>query len=156
MYHSPILQRHNVPNNVPLLGMAMSGKPIIDGYEIDHINRNKADYRLANLRYGPHHHNAWNVDPRKTKSDRSIPVGVFRKRKRWSARIKCQNAFLSLGVFDTIEEAGQAREDFVNKYYAMYVDGIYRPELFNGGMAPINFSSLSKADERWLNAIGSL
>lgn len=66
--------------------------------QIDHINRDPADNRIANLR-----------DVRQTVNMHNIPrVGAQRSRGRWRARIKIDGKQRNLGTFETIDEASAA------------------------------------------------
>jgi hypothetical protein len=79
--------------------------------EIDHINRNKADNRLCNLRDVEKWVNQHNRDANKT--NKSGFKGVCRKGKKWSAVIKINKKTHWLGVFETAELANAARQKYV-------------------------------------------
>jgi len=71
--------------------------------EIDHINRDKTDNRISNLRDVTSEENQKN---RKFSSESGVSGVYFNKpRNRWQARIQ-----LHLGFFKTIEGASEARE----------------------------------------------
>lgn len=75
-------------------------------YEVDHINGDRADNRIANLREVTHRQNAMNrIEHRLGK----LP-GAYKDRRwgRWQARIKIANTTRSLGTYDTAEEAHAA------------------------------------------------
>ena len=74
--------------------------------ELDHINGNPSDNRLANLREATH---AQNMANGKTK--RTGLKGVYwdKRYKKWYARIKKDGKSISRGPFDTEKEAGEAR-----------------------------------------------
>ena len=71
------------------------------GMDVDHINRDSLDNRLANLRIITHEQNMNNLSRR--------GVGVRKYRNRWNARIFIHNREVCLGTFDTKEEALAAR-----------------------------------------------
>lgn len=74
---------------------------------IDHINGNRADNRLCNLRSVPRGENAKNVAAR---GDRlSAETGVSLRNNRWRARITDSGRLIQLGTFDTEAEAVAAR-----------------------------------------------
>jgi len=74
--------------------------------DIDHINRDGRDNRIANLREATPSDNMCNARQR---SDNSTGFrGVFPKRKRFSAQVRKGKTRLSLGTFDTPEEAHAA------------------------------------------------
>ena len=62
---------------------------------IDHINRNKDDNRIENLRPSSYTQNEWNK-PRK---------GCSFEKGKWRARIKNNGKTIHLGLFDTETEA---------------------------------------------------
>lgn len=74
--------------------------------EIDHINRDRSDTRLANLRIATHSQNMMN----KTCHKRGITgfKGVFKKRKSFEAAISVNGKKVRLGTFKTPEEAHAA------------------------------------------------
>lgn len=81
---------------------------------IDHINGNKADNRIANLRDVSHTANMRNVRQRKDCSSGHPGVTFFKPTGKWQARIGVKRANgdgrISLGHFDTLEEAVAARK----------------------------------------------
>lgn len=88
-----------------------------DDRVVDHLNHNGLDNRGCNLEIKTVSQNAMN---------RKIPVnsksgvsGVrFREdRQKWIARIMINGNEITLGSFDTIEEAAQVRKDAEVKYF---------------------------------------
>lgn len=77
---------------------------------IDHINHNKLDNRLSNLRDVTSRENSRNRKPRDGKS---LPFGVAWKpdKGRYRARIMIDGKERHLGYFDTVEEAASARKN---------------------------------------------
>jgi len=73
------------------------------GY-IDHVNGNKLDNRLNNLREATNGQNMQN-QVRPHKNNRSGYLGVSRSRDRYVAQIRKNNKTYHLGVFDTPEDA---------------------------------------------------
>ena len=69
---------------------------------VDHVNGDRADNRLANLRSVSRSENARNVACRNPSG--AIGVYPYRDGKRWYATVH-------LGIFDTFEEARAAREE---------------------------------------------
>lgn len=75
--------------------------------QIDHINGNRADNRIVNLREATHSQNCANSG--KTKKNRSGVRGVSWRgdRRRWRARINYQGKKFHLGYFHSIDEAAE-------------------------------------------------
>ena len=75
--------------------------------QIDHINGDKSDNRLANLRDVTSSENAQNK--RKARSDNGVGLmGVRAMRKTWQARIMTNGKATCIGTFKTKEEAHSA------------------------------------------------
>jgi hypothetical protein len=76
--------------------------------DIDHINRDPTDDRIANLRSVSHSTNLHNSSHRNPSSKIK---GVYRtKENHWQASIKVKGVTYRLGTFKTIEEAADARK----------------------------------------------
>lgn len=86
---------------------------------IDHINHDRTDNRIANLREVSHQENCKNQS--KPKNNTSGVVGVvYRKSRRgrkehYEARITINGKRCHLGCFDNIEDAKEAREKALKK-----------------------------------------
>lgn len=72
--------------------------------EIDHINRNRADNRIENLRDVSRHVNAAN------RPDAASMTGTswHPDKRKWKAKIQNQNKFIHIGYFNTQIEAHEA------------------------------------------------
>lgn len=82
--------------------------PKKEGYVIDHINGNGLDNRRANLRYATHTQNIRNQYGKKHKLQNR---GVRKNEKgdKWVADIMVNRKHINLGVFNTRQEAVDAR-----------------------------------------------
>ena len=81
---------------------------IPDGLEIDHINRNKADNRIENLRLATSRQNAHNI------KKRDLPPCVEATTSgRLRARVSVNGSNKLVGTYDTIQEAIAARDKFI-------------------------------------------
>jgi hypothetical protein len=99
----------------------MHNGPIPRGMEIDHINRDKSDDQVENLRLATRFQN--NANTRAKSSNTSGFKGVDPHRGKWRARIRINGQRVNLGVFETAEEAAatynaKASEAFGEFVYA--------------------------------------
>lgn len=81
------------------------GEPPQKGMHIDHINGDKTDNRIANLRIATV---AQNVQNQKLHIDNTSGykgVCFHKPTKKWMARIRSNNRYHYLGLFDAAEEA---------------------------------------------------
>ncbi len=85
--------------------------------DIDHINRNRSDNRIANLRDVSRKQNLQNAG--KYSSNTSGHPGVYwdKQSSKWVARIKHNQKRVHLGYFATIEEAIAARKAGELRYW---------------------------------------
>ena len=92
-------------------------KPIPEGAQIDHVNSNRSDNRIENLRLCTPHQNQANIN-------RQSNGAQYRKSdSRWQASIR-----IHLGVFDTEEAANAAYDAAAKKLHGQF----FRP---NGTIA---------------------
>lgn len=75
--------------------------------EIDHINGDRSDNRLCNLRAATRRENMQNIRTSYGKSGYT-GVGKFRNGEKWFARIKIDGKYKYLGLFETPELASSA------------------------------------------------
>ena len=77
---------------------------------VDHINHDKLDNRKSNLRICTHQQNNMNVS--KHTNNSSGTPGVYRDSRsgKWVAQIRYNYKKISLGSYDTLEEAKEARK----------------------------------------------
>lgn len=78
-------------------------------HQIDHINGNKLDNRIENLRDVPQLVNTWNLQSAK-KNSKSGLLGVDWKNshKKWRAQIRVDGQKIQIGLYDTAQEAQAA------------------------------------------------
>ena len=86
---------------------------------IDHINHNRCDNRLCNLRIVTFSDNCKNRE--RPKNSTSVYVGVEKlKSGKYKAQIGVNNSIIRLGTFDTAEEAIKAKIDAEKKYFGEF------------------------------------
>jgi hypothetical protein len=105
------------------LAFYMSGREIDDSLQIDHINGNKADNRLCNLRIATFAENNQNIT--KKKNNRSGYKGICfdAKRNLYRARIRANNKVHWIGYFKNPEDAHAAYCKTAEKLHGHF----YRP-----------------------------
>lgn len=79
--------------------------PIPDGMVIDHINGDPWDNRLSNLRVATVQQNTINRKKAKNNTSGYVGVSQHKRSKRWRSNIVLNKKTISLGTFDTKEQA---------------------------------------------------
>ena len=86
---------------------------------VDHINGCKYDNRKENLRNTSQANNTKNSAI--AKNNKSGHTGVYLvKNKKWAAYIMCDGKQITLGYFDTYEDAVKAREKAEEEYFGEF------------------------------------
>jgi hypothetical protein len=96
------------------------GRDLPDGLEVDHINGDKTDNRIANLRPATRRLNALNRSRRGWKKS-GLPRGVYRSRtnpNRYEAILQGRRR-THIGWFDSAEEASRAYQKCLDEAVAM-------------------------------------
>lgn len=78
--------------------------------QIDHINQNKIDNRIANLREVTKSQNGQNTSLRADNTSGHKGVSWSKGHRKWQAQIKVNNVYLYLGYFDNLDGAVAARK----------------------------------------------
>ena len=84
---------------------------IPDGFYIDHINGNKADSRIENLRLATKSQNMQNRD--KPSNNTSGVKGVCRWKNRWRVQFSLNHKQYYFGTFDTLPQAENRAKEAV-------------------------------------------
>lgn len=92
---------------------------------IDHINRARADNRIANLRLATSSENPQNQRKRRNNTSGVVGVHWHKKLGKWQAYIMSNGRGIHLGYYGTIEEAAAARAAAKAKYHT------FNPEEIN-------------------------
>jgi hypothetical protein len=93
---------------------------------VDHINRDKTDNRISNLRVVSTHENNCNVKPFKGRGYRGVCWQP--DRQRWYAYLKVDGKTRSLGRHKTFEDAIRAYNEAVIAHRSVYVLNTAYPE----------------------------
>ena len=88
--------------------------------QVDHIDGNKLNNKISNLRLATHREN--NVNKKKQKNNTSGVTGVSWniKRKKYAAQIKHNSKTFSLGLFDDFDKAVAVRIAAEHKFHQEY------------------------------------
>lgn len=87
---------------------------------IDHINRNRSDNRIVNLRDCLPANNSKNQTVRKKNKTGILGVGFCKTRRKFYSDIGVGSKTIHLGRFDTLEEAAIVRKEAETKYFGEF------------------------------------
>lgn len=85
--------------------------------QIDHINQIKDDNRISNLREATNAQNQRNISNYPRNTSGVIGVNWHKKTKKWYARLGIDNKRISVGYFDSIEDASIAMDEARDTYW---------------------------------------
>jgi hypothetical protein len=88
--------------------------------QIDHINNDRADNRITNLREATNQENNRNVGLRKTNSTGITGVSWHKRLQKYQAHIMVDKKSIYLGLFPTLEAAAAARAAAEIKYFGEF------------------------------------
>ena len=86
--------------------------PNQEGYTLDRIN-NDLGYSPKNCRWVDKSTQAINRRMRRTNTSGFVGVGFNKSKGKWEASLKLNNIYKYIGRFNTIEEAAQARDNYI-------------------------------------------
>jgi hypothetical protein len=89
--------------------------------QIDHVNGERSDNRWSNLRHCSASQNSFNR--KKYRNNSTSVTGVYwhKRSQRWTASIDVSRKRISLGYFDSIDDAGRSRREAERKYFGDFV-----------------------------------
>lgn len=91
--------------------------------QIDHINGNKADNRLCNLREATNFQNGKNTRTHINNTSGVCGVTYDKVNKRWRSLIKVNGKQIHLGRWPSFEEAVAARKEAESQYFGKWARG---------------------------------
>ncbi len=89
---------------------------------VDHINNDRTDNRLENLRYATKQENSRNCSISKNNTSGTKGVNWNKRDKKWSARITIDGIKIHIGRFDNKEDAINARVNKANEVFGIYTN----------------------------------
>lgn len=96
--------------------------PISAGMQVDHINGNRADNRIENLRLASAKENARNKRSRKGSSSQFLGVSWIKAKQKWVAQIQHNNAVTPLGHYDDERAAALAYNAAAAREYGAFAN----------------------------------
>lgn len=108
----------NYPKTMKLHRLVMNETD--SGTLIDHINHDKLDNRKSNLRGVTYSQNAMNHVIGKNNNTGVSGVQYLKPQNKWMARIRANYRNISLGNYDSKEDAILARKEAEEKYFGEY------------------------------------
>lgn len=94
----------------------------IGDMDIDHINMDRADNRLENLRIATRRQNQFNTKARRDNKSGFKGVSLSKPHMKWKAQINTGKNRLYLGLFDTPELAYKAYKEAADKFHGDFVN----------------------------------
>jgi len=88
---------------------------------IDHVDRNKQNNKIENLRLATNQQNCMNVEVKKNNTSGVKGVYFNKKQQKWVARIGFNYNKINLGSFEKIEDAARAYKNAEKKYHQFEV-----------------------------------
>jgi hypothetical protein len=84
--------------------------------QIDHINQNRRDNRICNLRIVTNKENAMNRTIQTNNKSGVVGVSWHKQRNKWIVRIASPDKYLYLGLFSNFADAVECRKEAERKY----------------------------------------
>jgi hypothetical protein len=89
---------------------------------IDHIDNNRLNNELFNLRYATNQENSFNSIIRRDNISGTKGISFHKQTNKWRARISINNKEISLGLFDNIEDAKKARQEKAKELFGVFMN----------------------------------
>ena len=83
---------------------------------IDHIDRNKTNNSITNLRWVSRSNNNRNKPKKQNSSSKYIGVSLHKPTGKYQAKISINNKNKHIGLYETEEDAGKAFDDYIKEH----------------------------------------
>ena len=83
---------------------------------IDHINQDKTNNSISNLRWVSKSNNNRNITKRQNTTSKFMGVSFHKRDKKYQARISINNKPKYIGLYEKEEEAGRAFDDYIKDH----------------------------------------
>jgi len=93
---------------------------VVPEKEIDHIDCDRSNNKICNLRIATRSQNQQNSKSQKTSTSKFKGVSWEGRAKKWRAQIKVQNGYKHLGYFDCEQKAWAAYKNHADIYYGEF------------------------------------
>lgn len=97
--------------------------PVPKGNVIDHINRNRLDNRIENLRLATASQNRMNSTKKRNSKNKYKGVAQDKGSRKWKAYIGYNKKQIHIGMFETEEEAYQAYLIKAKELFGEFAEG---------------------------------
>jgi hypothetical protein len=87
---------------------------------IDHIDGNRSNNQIENLREATKHQNGCNTKINKNNTSGVKGVSWHKKTKKWYVRVSIHRKSISIGYYDSLEDAKIAMIEARNKHHGKY------------------------------------
>lgn len=89
---------------------------------VDHIDGNPSNNKIENLRAASRSENAWNYKKPSTNKSGYKNVSFAKNCNKWRVRIGVKSSKYNVGLFDTLEEAANAAEQFREAHHGAFAN----------------------------------
>ena len=89
---------------------------------VDHIDRNKLNNNINNLRFATDSENQFNKSKLKRNTSGYVGVSFDKQKRKWKSYCSINGKLKHLGLFETAEEANVTRQEAIKIHYGEYAN----------------------------------